>query len=314
MPSSRAPETRTNAARQSRRNVPTHDPLSRGWLEGQIAYVTGGASGLGRAIVDRFVEEGASVVVLDRHGPRLGGLQEAHPGHVVAVEGDVRDLGSHRRAVTAAVEHFGGLDVFVGNAGIWDFGTSLVDLPDDRLDAAFDEIFQTNVKGYLLGVKACAPQLVRSGGSVVLTLSNAAFYPGGGGPLYTASKHAGMGLVRQLAFELAPRVRVNAVAPGGMATDLRGPSALGLQNESFGAAMPPDEVVAKLVPLGPFRSAYEHTGPYVLLASRANASSVTGAVIHADGGLGVRGLQSAAGGGALARRFDPSTPEVKTHE
>ncbi len=275
-----------------------------GWLEKQVAYVTGGASGLGRAIVDRFVEEGARVVVLDRHGPRLQALAESHPGSVVTVEGDVRDLRSHERAAAAAHERFGALDVLVGNAGIWDFGTSLVDLPSDRIDSAFDEVFQTNVKGYLLGVKACVPLLVRSGGSVVLTLSNAAFYPGGGGPLYTASKHAGLGLVRQLAFELAPRVRVNAVAPGGMATDLRGPSALGLQDHAVGAAMPPDEVVAKLVPLGAFRSADEHTGPYVLLASRANASSVTGAVIHADGGLGVRGIQSAAGGADLARRFD----------
>jgi NAD(P)-dependent dehydrogenase (short-subunit alcohol dehydrogenase family) len=284
------------------------------WLDEQVAYVTGGASGLGRAIVDRFVEEGARVVVMDRNGQRLDELKRQYADRAVVLEGDVRELGSHHRAARAAEHAFGRLDVFVGNAGIWDFGASLVDLPDDRIDAAFDEIFHTNVKGYLLGVKACAPLLVRSAGSVVLTLSNAAFYAGGGGPLYTASKHAGMGLVRQLAFELAPRVRVNAVAPGGMATDLRGPSALGLQSESVGAKMPPDEVVAKLVPLGPFRSAYEHTGPYVLLASRANASSVTGAVIHADGGLGVRGLQSAAGGSGLARRFDPSTPEVRTHE
>jgi len=187
-----------------------------GWLEKQVAYVTGGASGLGRAIVDRFVEEGARVAVLDRHGSKLQELLELHQGLVLPVEGDVRELRSHERAAAAAFERFGALDVFVGNAGIWDFGTSLVDLPADRIDAAFDEVFQTNVKGYLLGVKACAPLLVRSGGSVVLTLSNAAFYPGGGGPLYTASKHAGLGLVRQLAFELAPRVRVNAVAPGGM--------------------------------------------------------------------------------------------------
>jgi cis-2,3-dihydrobiphenyl-2,3-diol dehydrogenase len=289
------------------------------WLEEQVAYVTGGASGLGRAVVRRFIEEGARVVVTDRNRAKLDELEREYAGRVVALEGDVRELGTHRGAALAAERAFGRLDVLVGNAGIWDFGTSLVDLADDRIDAAFDEIFQTNVKGYLLGVKACAPLLVRSGGSVVLTLSNASFYAGGGGPLYTAAKHAGVGLVRQLAYELAPHVRVNGVAPGGMATDLRGPRALGLEDKSFGAAMPPDEVVAQLVPLGAFRSAYEHTGPYVLLASRANASranasSVTGAVIHADGGLGVRGLQSAAGGQDLVRRFDPSTPEANAHE
>jgi cis-2,3-dihydrobiphenyl-2,3-diol dehydrogenase len=273
------------------------------WLQDQVAYVTGGASGLGRAIVDRFVEEGASVVVLDRHSARLHDIEKQYLDRVVVVEGDVRDINSHRRAAAAAEETFGRLDVFVGNAGIWDFGTALVDIPEDRIDQAFDEIFQTNVKGYLLGVKACIPLLVQSEGSVVLTLSNAAFYPAGGGPLYTASKHGGVGLVRQLAFELAPRVRVNAVAPGGMATDLRGPSALGLENQSFGAMMPSEDLVARVLPLGAFRSAQEHTGSYVLLASRSNASSITGAIINADGGMGVRGVVSGAGGGQLATRF-----------
>jgi NAD(P)-dependent dehydrogenase (short-subunit alcohol dehydrogenase family) len=282
-----------------------------GWLEKQVAYVTGGASGLGRAVVDRFVAEGASVVVLDSNAAKLEYLEREHGDRVVLLAGDVRDQASHRRAAAAAEKTYGKLDIFVGNAGIWDFGASLVDLPDDTIDAAFDEIFQVNVKGYLLGVKACTPALVRSAGSVVLTLSNAAFYPGGGGPLYTASKHAGTGLVRQLAFELAPRVRVNAVAPGGMATDLRGPVALGLQDEAVGARMPPAHVISSLVPLGAFRAAEEHTGAYVFLASRDNAASVTGAIVHADGGLGVRGLQGAAGGGDLPRRFDPQRAEVK---
>ncbi len=73
-------------------------------------------------------------------------------------------------------------------------------------------------------------------GSIVMTLSNASFYVNGGGPIYTAAKHACLGLMRELAYELAPHVRVNAVAPGGMNTDLRGPEAIGLADRSIAAS------------------------------------------------------------------------------
>jgi NAD(P)-dependent dehydrogenase (short-subunit alcohol dehydrogenase family) len=81
------------------------------------------------------------------------------------------------------------------------------------------------VKGYLLAAGAAWPELVRTEGSIVMTLSNASFYVNGGGPVYTAAKHAAVGLVRELTYELRPRVRVNGVAPGRMNTDLRGPQA-----------------------------------------------------------------------------------------
>lgn len=74
------------------------------------------------------------------------------------------------------------------------------------------------------------------------TLSNAAWYPGGGGPLYTASKHAATGLIRQLAYELAPKVRVNGVGPCGMATDLRGPQALGQSDTSIMQSLTPEKL------------------------------------------------------------------------
>lgn len=75
---------------------------------------------------------------------------------------------------------------------------------------------------------------------MIFTLSNAAWYPGGGGPLYTASKHAATGLIRQLAYELAPKVRVNGVGPCGMASDLRGPQALGQSETSIMQSLTPE--------------------------------------------------------------------------
>ena len=93
-----------------------------GWLEGQVALVTGGASGLGRAVVDRFVQEGARVVVLDRSAEHIEKLRADHDRRtVVAVKGDVTSPAANEKAVTTAVKAFGQLDVFVGNAGIWDY-------------------------------------------------------------------------------------------------------------------------------------------------------------------------------------------------
>ena len=123
-------------------------------LHGESIIVTGGASGLGRAIVERLVAEGARVGVLDRSPQRLDELRSALGQAVLPLVGDVRSLHDNQRAVRACVERFGKLDCAIGNAGIWDFNTHLVDLPESRIDAAFDEVFQVNVKGYLLLAKA----------------------------------------------------------------------------------------------------------------------------------------------------------------
>ncbi|MGW1990230.1 3-(cis-5,6-dihydroxycyclohexa-1,3-dien-1-yl)propanoate dehydrogenase [Embleya sp. NPDC001921] len=250
-----------------------------GWLEGSSILVTGGGSGVGRAVVERFVTEGARVVVLDRSAERLAELTTTLGDSIRTVVGDVTRYEAHERACACAEDAFGGLDTLVGNAGLWDFARSLTDTPADVLDAGFDELFAVNVKGYLLGAKAAVPLLRRSRGSMVFTLSNASFYPGpGGGPVYTAAKHAGLGLVRQLAYELAPDIRVNAVAPGPMATGLSGPRAMGLADTTIAREVPIDRIVTEQSALGVAVRAEEGVGPYVLLAARESATT-TGAVI-----------------------------------
>jgi len=273
------------------------------WLEGKTALITGGGSGLGKAIVGHFIEEGAKVGVLEKSADRVQELQTEFGPAVHAVCGDVRSSADNQRAVDETVESFGQLDIFIGNAGVWDWRVPLVDIADEDLDSAFDEIMGVNVKGYLKGVKAALPQLVRNRGAIIFTLSNAATYVDGGGPLYTASKHAVVGLVRQLAHELAPHVRVNGVAPGALATDLRGAEALHQQGQSLGS-LDFEEICKALYPLGRLPKPREYTGAYLLLASGEHAGSTTGVIINCDGGIGVRGFLSAAGGNDLPERLN----------
>jgi NAD(P)-dependent dehydrogenase (short-subunit alcohol dehydrogenase family) len=260
-----------------------------GWLEGEVVLVTGAGSGLGRAIVERFIDEGAQIGVLEINGQKANELEDAFGKSVSVTVGDATSLADNQRAVVETVGAFGKLDCFIGNAGLWDYATSLEELPVGAISDAFDEVFNLNVKGYLLGAKASLDALRSTGGSMIFTVSNAGFWPSGGGPLYVSSKHAVMGLVKQLAYELCPEVRVNGVAPGGMGTDLRGPRALGLQDTSFGAVMAVEEMMEKYSPLELRVQPADYVGHYVLLASRENSKTVTGSVHNCDLGQGVRG-------------------------
>ncbi|MCX5465912.1 3-phenylpropionate-dihydrodiol/cinnamic acid-dihydrodiol dehydrogenase [Alcaligenes parafaecalis] len=266
-----------------------------GWLQNEVALITGGGSGLGLALVERFLKEGASVAVLERSAEKCADLEQKFDGKVLAIQGDVCSAADNQNAVEATVARFGKLDCFIGNAAVWDHGARLINISMEQLDKGFDELFAINVKGYLLGAKAAAAELVKSCGSMIFTLSNSAFYAEGGGPLYTASKHAAVGLIRELAFELAPKVRVNGVGPCGMKTDLRGPQALGQQDTRIMDSRSPDAIKA-ILPLQFFPEPEEFTGPFVLLASRQNNQTLTGVMINADAGLGVRGIRNVAGG------------------
>ncbi|WP_454834444.1 3-(cis-5,6-dihydroxycyclohexa-1,3-dien-1-yl)propanoate dehydrogenase [Pseudomonas lini] len=271
-------------------------------LKDEVVLVTGGASGLGRAIVERFIAEGAHIGVFDRSAERLRQLQQDYGDAILCIEGDVRSMADNKVAVESCVERFGKLDTLVANAGIWDYSTSLLDIPEDRIDAAFDEIFHINLKGYLLAAKAAAPALVKSRGNMIFTGSNAGFYTAGGGPLYTAAKHGVVGLVRQLAYELAPYVRVNGIAPGGISTDLRGPSSLGLEEVSIESIDLPN-LAAPALPIGRLPTPLEYTGAYVFFATREDIVPATGCFLNYDGGIGVRGLSQTSGGIGLAERF-----------
>jgi cis-2,3-dihydrobiphenyl-2,3-diol dehydrogenase len=266
-----------------------------GELEGQVALVTGGASGLGKAIVERFLQEGARVGIMDRAKERTEAMCKALGDRVTGSVGDVTSLADNRRAVADTVAKFGRLDCFIGNAGVWDFNLSLAELPDDRIERAFDELFGINVKGCMLGAKAAMKELAKTRGNIIFTVSFAGFHPSGGGPLYTSSKHALVGMVRELAYELAPKIRVNGVAPGPMPTDLRGLKSLEMENRSIGEVVNP-EASTRGLPLGRFPELEDYMGAYLMLASNKRGSLTTGHVINCDSGLEIRGMMRPAGG------------------
>jgi NAD(P)-dependent dehydrogenase (short-subunit alcohol dehydrogenase family) len=259
-------------------------------LDGQVAVVTGAANGIGRGIVDRFVAEGARVCAVDVDAQRLAELGDAHGAAVITIAGDVAGLETNRAAVADAVAAFGRLDVVVPNAALFDGNLALLEIDADRLAAAFDEVMGVNVKAVLLAAHAAAPELARTNGSILITASFASMHPSGGGILYTTSKHAVAGIVKQLAYELAPDVRVNAIAPGVAPTRMT--PAPALDSEPMDAVLPG---TAGNLPLGRVPDASDYAGLYVTLASRADASTVTGSILEADSGLGIRGISRPAG-------------------
>lgn len=256
-------------------------------LVDQVAVVVGGGSGLGLALVERFREEGAQVAVLEKSAEKAAALRAGLPD-VVVVEGDATQYDAVASTMSAAQDAWGRVDSVVANVGIWDFGAELVEISPDALAEAFREVFEVNVLSALTTAAAAAAELRRTRGSLILTLSNAAFSPGGGGVLYTASKHALVGVVRQLAHEFAPDIRVNGVAPGGMRTDLRGPRSLGMAARSF-SGPEVDSMMREWSPLGIAPVPSDYAGHFVLLASRRDGTTATGAIHVCDGGSAVRG-------------------------
>ncbi|MEV0636033.1 3-(cis-5,6-dihydroxycyclohexa-1,3-dien-1-yl)propanoate dehydrogenase [Streptomyces sp. NPDC050619] len=258
-----------------------------GWLDGKRALVVGAGSGIGRAVVDVFRTEGARVAALERDPAKCQALRGELP-EVPVVEGDATTRSANERAVEAAVDVFGGLDVLVNCVGIFDYYQGLGDLPADILDEAFDEMFSVNVRSQLHSVKAALPVLREAKGAIVLTESTSAYHPGRGGILYVSSKFAVRGVVTSLAYELAPDVRVNAVAPGGtLGTDLRGLDSLGLAGRSLGDTPGRAGELAARVPLRTALSATDHAWSYVFLASD-RSRGITGRAVHPDGGIGVK--------------------------
>lgn len=262
-----------------------------GWLEGKRALIVGAGSGIGRAVVDAYRVEGARVAVLERDSGKCETLRAELPD-VPVVHGDATTREANESAVAAAVKSFGGLDTLVVCVGIFDFYKGITDIEADDLKMAFDEMFHTNVLSHLQSVKAAVPALrAQTGASIVLTESATSFYPGRGGVLYVASKFAVRGLVTSLAYELAPHIRVNGVAPGGtLNTDLRGLQSLSLEGKRLDDTPGRARDLAARTPLNVALSGEDHAWSFVFLASD-RSRGITSGTTHSDGGFGMGALR-----------------------
>ncbi|MFF3574883.1 SDR family NAD(P)-dependent oxidoreductase [Nocardia jiangxiensis] len=260
-----------------------------GALDGQTVVFTGAGAGIGRAVVRRYVAEGARVVAVDLSEQVLE-LTDELGDAVRPLVADVSTWAGNTAAVATALDAWGRLDVFVGNAGITDAARPLEDIPGEQLTGAFGELFGVNVLAPLLGARACLDALIESRGSIIITGSFASTNAAGGGVLYTASKHAVHGVIRQLAYELAPDVRVNGVAPGVAPTRLRGTTALGQT-----AADSVLDGTREALPLQEIPSVDAYSGLFTMLASRTDGQAMTGVLVTADSGLSVRGIARPGG-------------------
>jgi 3-oxoacyl-[acyl-carrier protein] reductase len=243
-------------------------------IAGRSVIVTGGTKGIGKGIARVFARAGANVLVTGRNREdaerTVAELDAVGDGSVAYFLGDVADPASCRAMAQAAVDAFGGIDILCANAGIF---------PDAKLvtmsEADMDLVFDTNIKGTLLTVQACLPELEASGhGRVILTSSITGpitGYPGWSH--YGASKAAQLGFMRTAAIELAPKgITVNAVLPGNVATE--GLAELG---EEYRAAM---EMSIPQRRLGDV----EDIGNAALFFATDEAAYVTGQALVIDGG------------------------------
>jgi len=242
-------------------------------LNGKIAAVTGASSGIGRAIVEHYVAEGARVVAFARNAAELDALVAAHPDQVVAVAGDVTKADDLQRLVDTTVKTFGGVDIVVPNAGI----ARVVSFEKSTAEA-FNTQFSVNLYGAVETVRRFLPH-IRKGGSVqfITTFLTQVGFPGLS--IYSASKAALKSMSQTLAAELAPKgIRVNSIAPGPIATPLWGT-----------VGLPPDvlnvvatNVTARLMPAA-FGAPEDIAETSVFLASDA-AKNIYGQEIVVDGG------------------------------
>ena len=183
-------------------------------LDQKVCIVTGATSGMGKAIAEKFYQEGAKLILSGRNEDRGSALAAQLEGSFF-LPGDVSESSYNAELVEAALENFGQLEVLSINAGILGLG-SVIDLPE----TVWHQTLNTNLSAIFYLSKHAIPHLQKDGGNILVNASIAAFKSFPNHPAYCASKAASVALVKQMAVEYAPKIRVNAICPGPVDTPL----------------------------------------------------------------------------------------------
>jgi meso-butanediol dehydrogenase/(S,S)-butanediol dehydrogenase/diacetyl reductase len=261
-------------------------------LDGKVALITGAGSGIGAAIAERFVNDGARICITGRRQGKLDEVAQSLPeGTVLTCAGDVIKLEDVERMVETALKFTGKLDVLVNNAAIDPGGTTVVDVDLDL----WHRVLDTNLTGPMQLMKVSIPYMIEGGGGSIINIASL----GGlrclpGMPAYCSSKAGLIMLTKQVALDFGPhKIRCNTVCPGGTRTEMleKSLSPLGevLETDLDGVF----ERISSMVPLRRTASPSEITGICSYLASD-DSTFMTGAVLLLDGGAAIVDVSGAA--------------------
>lgn len=250
-------------------------------LAGKVAIVTGGARGIGRAIVERYIKEGATVAIADRAIAEAASVAQEWGDKAFAVPLDVGDISSINAMVDAVVKRAGGIDILVNNAALFDMGPVLDVTPE-----SIDKLFAVNVKGLFLTLQAVARQMVaqKRGGKIINMASQAGRRGEALVSIYCATKASVISLTQSAGLDLIQyKINVNGIAPGVVDTPMWAEvDALFAKYEKRPLGEK-KRLVGEAVPYGRMGQPEDHTGAAVFLAS-SDADFVVAQTLNVDGG------------------------------
>jgi NAD(P)-dependent dehydrogenase (short-subunit alcohol dehydrogenase family) len=254
-----------------------------GRLEGKVAVITGGASGIGAATARLFAQEGAKVIltdILDNEGRRLAA--ELGEG-VLFQQVNVINEDEIQKAVELAVQRFGKLDCMFNNAGVGGVGGPIEETHTEGFDLTVAVLF----RGVMLGMKHAARVMIPQGfGTIISTASVAGHKTGFGGHTYSACKAAVIHLTRSVAMQLGRfGIRVNCVCPGGIVTPIFA-RALGFTQEEAQKTLDPLKEVFKTIQAIPRAGMPEDVAKAVLFLASDDSAFINGEALQVDGGIG----------------------------
>lgn len=246
-------------------------------LNGKSVVVTGASSGMGKAIVEKFVREGANVIAIARRKERLESLVESlkdEPGKVIAFAGDISQEETINDAIDLAVKEFGRLDVMVNNAGVMDDMSPIGDVVNEKIE----QVFSVNVYAPIYAMRKAVRVFLEQGdGGNIINIASLGAMRSCAGAVYAASKAAVVSLTKNTAYMYMPNgIRCNAIAPGGIVTEIS--NSMGIPN------MAGYERVKKVLATAPAPGSPEQIASAALFLASDDSSYVNGDVMLLDGG------------------------------